>query len=212
MFGLGKKKKIDKGAWAEAIYGKKLKNPEKESEAQLSVLTTGLLMQSHRIIMDSVRICRTTKNPDTYQGRIELCQKHYNDMLKLKPFCNDKQLAIIRNAEDIQEGNKRMKTFLNHVYRIMCAIVGIGGVAIAFEEGFSRDTVISIFLLLIVIVDLIFKTNISKFFAIFLMLPLIFAGWIFKGILGFFKRGKGKSKPYTLEEMLFYDELFDDKF
>lgn len=143
MFGLGKKKKIDKGAWAEAIYGKKLKNPEKESEAQLSVLTTGLLMQSHRII---------------------------------------------------------------------CAIVGIGGVAIAFEEGFSRDTVVSIFLLLIVIVDLIFKTNISKFFAIFLMLPLIFVGWIFKGILGFFNRGKGKSKPYTLEEMLFYDELFDDKF
>ena len=103
MFGLEKRKKIDKGAWAEAIYGKKLKNPENESEAQLSVLTTGLLMQSHRIIMDSIRICRTTKNFDTYQGRIELCQKHYNDMLKLKPFCNDKQLAIIRNAEKFRK-------------------------------------------------------------------------------------------------------------
>ena len=107
MFDLGKKKKIDKGAWAEAIYGKKLKNPEKESEAQLSVLTTGLLMQSHRIIMESIRICRTTKNLDTYQGRIELCQKHYNDMLQLKPFCNDKQLAIIRNAEKFRKEIKK---------------------------------------------------------------------------------------------------------
>ena len=103
MFGFGKKKKIDKGAWAEAIYGKKLKNPEKESEAQLSALTTGLLIQNHRIILDCVRICHTTKNPDTYQGRVELCQRNYQDMLKLKPFCNDEQLDIIKNAEEVMK-------------------------------------------------------------------------------------------------------------
>ena len=120
MFGLGKKKKIDKGAWAEAIYGKKLKNPEKDSEARLSVLTTGLLMQSHRIIMDSDRICRTTKNPDTYQGRIELCQKHYNDMLKLKPFCNDKQLAIIRNAEKFRKEIKNEDFYESCLQNHMC--------------------------------------------------------------------------------------------
>ena len=51
MFGFGKKK-VDKAAWAEAVYGQKLKNPERESEEQLSALTTGLLMQHHRIIID----------------------------------------------------------------------------------------------------------------------------------------------------------------
>ena len=103
MFGFGKKK-INKAAWAEAVYGQKLKHPEKESEEQLSALTTGLLMQHHRIIMDSVRIVRTTKNPDTRQGRVELCHKHYQDMLKLKPFCNKEQLAMIQNAEDAMKG------------------------------------------------------------------------------------------------------------
>ena len=105
MFGFGKKK-IDKGAWAEAIYGKKLKNPEKESEEQLSALTTGMLMQHHRIILDSVRLVHTTKNPDTRAGRVELCRKHYQEMLKLKPFCNKEQLDIIRNAEDAMKGVK----------------------------------------------------------------------------------------------------------
>ena len=103
MFGFGKKK-INKAAWAEAVYGQKLKHPEKESEEQLSALTTGLLMQHHRIIMDSVRIVRTTKNPDTRQGRVELCHKHYQDMLKLKPFYNKEQLAMIQNAEDAMKG------------------------------------------------------------------------------------------------------------
>ncbi|SFE03513.1 hypothetical protein SAMN02910327_00169 [Peptostreptococcaceae bacterium pGA-8] len=103
MFGF-RKKKIDKAAWAEAIYGQRLKHPKKESEEQLSALTTGMLMQHHRIIMDSVRIVRTTKNPDTRQGRVELCHRHYQDMLKLKPFCNKEQLAMIQNAEDAMKG------------------------------------------------------------------------------------------------------------
>lgn len=34
MLGL-RKKKVDKAAWAEAVYGQKLKNPERESEEQL---------------------------------------------------------------------------------------------------------------------------------------------------------------------------------
>lgn len=107
MFGFGKKK-VDKGAWAQAIYGKKLKNPEKESEKQLSALTTGMLMQHHRIIMDSVRIAHTTKNPETRQSRVDLCRKHYQEMMKLKPFCNEEQLAIIQNAEDaLQDIPKR---------------------------------------------------------------------------------------------------------
>ncbi len=103
MFGFGKKK-VNKAGWAEAVYGQKLKNPEIESEEQLSALTTGLLMQHHRIIIDSVRIIHTTKNAETRQGRKKLCQQHYGDMCKLKPFCNTEQLAMLHNAEEAMRG------------------------------------------------------------------------------------------------------------
>ena len=103
MFGFGKKK-VDKGAWAEAVYGQKLKHPEKETEERLSALTTGMLMQHHRIIMDSVRIIHTTRNTDTKQGRIDLCHKHFQEMQKLKPFCNKEQLAMIKSAEEAMRG------------------------------------------------------------------------------------------------------------
>lgn len=105
MFGFGKRR-IDKAAWAEAIYGQKLKHPEKESEEQLSALTTGMLMQHHRIILDSVRLIHTTKNADTRAGRVELCRKHHQEMLKLKTFCNREQMDIIQNAEDAMKGVK----------------------------------------------------------------------------------------------------------
>ena len=103
MFGFGKKK-VDKAVWAIAVYGKPVKHPEKESEEQLKVLTTGMLMQHHRIIMDSVRLVHTTKNLDTKQGRIDLCRKHYQEMQKFKPFCDKEQLAMIKNAEDAMKG------------------------------------------------------------------------------------------------------------
>ena len=61
-------------------------------------------MQHHRIIIDSVRIIHTTKNAETRQGRVELCQRHYGDMLKFKPFCNKEQLAMIQNAEEAIRG------------------------------------------------------------------------------------------------------------
>ena len=101
MFGFGKKKKINKAAWAASVFSEPPKNPEKLSEEQLSALTTGILMQHARIINDSVKLVRTTKNPDTRHGRTELSLKHYDGMLGLKPFCNKKQLAIIQAAEQV---------------------------------------------------------------------------------------------------------------
>ena len=98
MFGFGKK--LDKGAWAEAIYGKKLKDPSQVSEAELSAMTDGMLMQHQRIIMDSLQIIKNTKNADTKQGRIDLCRKHLDQMEELKPFANSKQLALIKECED----------------------------------------------------------------------------------------------------------------
>lgn len=103
MFCFGKKK-VGKAAWAELVYGQKLKNPEKESEEKLSVLTTGLLMQHHRIIIDSVKLIRTTRNAETRQSRIELSQKHLKEMRQFIPYCDKEQLAMIRNAEDAMRG------------------------------------------------------------------------------------------------------------
>lgn len=97
MFGW--KKKVDKAAWAEAIYQKKIAHPEYESDEKLSKLTSFMLEQHYRIIMESVQIARTTKYADTKQSRADLYNKHYHEMLKLKPFCNREQLALIREAE-----------------------------------------------------------------------------------------------------------------
>ena len=97
MFGW--KKKVDKAAWAEAIYQKKIAHPENESDEKLSKLTTFMLEQHYRIIMESIQIARTTKYADTKQSRADLCNKHYHEMLKLKPFCNREQLALIRETE-----------------------------------------------------------------------------------------------------------------
>ncbi len=98
MFGFGKKK-LDKGAWAEAIFGKKLKNPNKVSEEELSIYTTGMLQQYLRIILESANIVKTTRNTDTRQGRIDLCYTNLERMKKLEPFCNDEQRAMILQAE-----------------------------------------------------------------------------------------------------------------
>ena len=105
MFGLFKKK-VDKGAWSEVVYGKRLPHPEQESEERLAALTTGILMQHHRIIIDSVRIAHTTKSAETRRERIGLCKNHYQEMLALKPFCNKEQLAIIQNAQDAMKGTR----------------------------------------------------------------------------------------------------------
>ena len=102
MFGW--KKKVDKVAWAKAIYGKEIKNPQHESEERLSTLTTFMLEQHHRIIVESSQIIRTTKSTDTRKGRIDLCHQHYQEMIKLKPFCNNEQLTIIQNAENAMKG------------------------------------------------------------------------------------------------------------
>lgn len=103
MFNLFKKK-VDKGAWAEAIYGKKLKHPEKESVEQLSAITTGMLQQYGRIISESVSLIKSTKNKDTRHGRIELCRKNYGKVQALEPFCNDEQKVMIMQIEEMLRG------------------------------------------------------------------------------------------------------------
>ena len=97
MFGW--RKKSNKAEWAEAIYQKKIAHPENESDEKLSRLTTFMLEQHHRIIIESVDIALSTNYADTRDSRVDLSYQHYQEMLKLKPFCNKEQLAMIRDAE-----------------------------------------------------------------------------------------------------------------
>lgn len=101
MFGW--KKKLKKAAWAEAVYQKKIEHPENVSDEKLSMLTTFMLEQHYRIIMESVQIARSTKYSDTQKSRSDLCHKHYREMLKLRPYCDHEQLALIREAENAIE-------------------------------------------------------------------------------------------------------------
>ena len=68
MFGW--KKKVDKAAWAETIYQKKIMHSENESDEKLTQLTTFILEQHHRIIMESVQIALSTKYADTRSRNI----------------------------------------------------------------------------------------------------------------------------------------------
>ena len=95
------KKKRDKMAWATLVYGKPPKNIENESEERLSSFTTIMLMQHHRIIVDSVKIVLATKNSETRKSRTDLSLYHYQEMVKFRPFCNKEQLDILCQAESL---------------------------------------------------------------------------------------------------------------
>lgn len=110
MFGFGKKKKrtVDKAAWAAAVFGKPVQNPEKLSEKELEGMTDMMIYQYHRIIMESYGIIQRTKNEDTRQGRIDLCLKNYEKMLILQPFSNEEQLARTQECQQVlQDINSR---------------------------------------------------------------------------------------------------------
>ena len=101
LFKLSKKDQ-KKEAWCEAVFGKKARFPREFTEAQLCRLTTDLLMQHDRIIRESAGIVRNTKDEDTRRSHIEMMRMNYYDgMLRLKPFCNSEQLAVINEAEEI---------------------------------------------------------------------------------------------------------------
>lgn len=95
---------MSENKWTEAIYGKKITNPEAQSVEQLTRFTTVMLEQHYRIINDSVQIVQKTKYEDTRQGRISLCRSHYQEMLKLEPFCNAEQKAVIERARKMLKG------------------------------------------------------------------------------------------------------------
>jgi hypothetical protein len=91
-------------AWCEAVFGKKARFPREFTDAQLRRLTTDLLMQHDRIIRECADIIRDTEDEAAKWSRIDLMRlNYYEGMLRLKPFCNDEQLAVIEEARKIVE-------------------------------------------------------------------------------------------------------------
>ena len=103
MFELSKEDR-DREAWCEAVFGKKARFPREFTDAQLRRLTTDLLMQHDRIIRECADIIRDTEDEAAKWSRIDLMRlNYYEGMLRLKPFCNDEQLAVIEEARKIVE-------------------------------------------------------------------------------------------------------------
>ena len=93
-----------KEEWCECLFGKKVRFPREFTDAQLRRLTTDLLMQHDRIIRECADIIRDTEDEAAKWSRIDLMRlNYYEGMLRLKPFCNDEQLAVIEEARKIVE-------------------------------------------------------------------------------------------------------------
>lgn len=116
----------------------------------------------------------------------------------------------------IVEAPGQMKPIIKYICRIACGVAGLGAIALAFEEGFSWFTVLGILAVLMVISDIVIKTDISKYVGGFILLPFLIVAWFVQGVcrvlwnLFFGRRKKHEFKPFSLEEMMFYDWIFGE--
>ena len=100
MFGFFKKKK-DKAEWAATVFSQPPKNPEKLPEAQLIDATGMMISQHKRIIIESAGTVKTTRNKNTRTERLELCKSHYQELLKLERFADQKQKEMIKECASV---------------------------------------------------------------------------------------------------------------
>jgi len=102
MFGLFKKK-VDIAEWAEVVYERPIPHPELEPEDRLAALTEMMILQDNRIIHDSIRLVKISKNAETRSSRALLAHKRYAHMEKLKPYAhrvaNDNLMQLIRYTD-----------------------------------------------------------------------------------------------------------------
>lgn len=100
MIGLFRKKK-DKAEWAAMVFSQPPKHPEKIPEEQLIAATGIMIAQHKRIILESAEIVRTTRNQNTRTERLELCKAHYQELLKLERFADQKQKEMIKECASV---------------------------------------------------------------------------------------------------------------
>ena len=100
MFGFFMKKK-DKAEWAAMVFSQPPKDPENIPEEQLIAATGMMIAQHQRIILESAGIVKTTQNNNTRTERLELCKSHYQELLKLERFADQKQKEMIKECASV---------------------------------------------------------------------------------------------------------------
>ena len=100
MFGFFRKKK-DKAEWAAIVFSQPPKDPENIPEKQLIAATGMMISQHKRIILESAGIVKTTQNNNTRTERLELCKSHYQELLKLERFADQKQKEMIKECASV---------------------------------------------------------------------------------------------------------------
>ena len=100
MFGFFRKKK-DKAEWASIVFSQLPKDPERIPEEQLIAATGMMISQHKRIILESAGIVKTTRNKNTRTERLELCKSHYQELLKLERFADQKQKEMIKECASV---------------------------------------------------------------------------------------------------------------
>ena len=100
MFGFFMKKK-DKAEWAAMVFSQPPKDPENIPEEQLIAATGMMIAQHKRIILESAGIVKTTRNKNTRTERLELFKSHYQELLKLERFADQKQKEMIKECASV---------------------------------------------------------------------------------------------------------------
>ena len=100
MFGFFRKNK-DKAEWAATVFFQPPKDPENIPEEQLIAATGMMISQHKRIILESAGIVKTTRNKNTRTERLELCKSHYQELLKLERFADQKQKEMIKECASV---------------------------------------------------------------------------------------------------------------
>lgn len=91
----------DKAEWAALAFSKVPSHPENIPEEQLRAATGIMIAQHKRIILESAEIVRTTQNRSTRAERLELCKVHYQEILKLERFADQKQRDMIKECASV---------------------------------------------------------------------------------------------------------------
>ena len=91
----------DKAEWAALAFSKVPSHPENIPEEQLRAATGIMIAQHKRIILESAELVRTTQNRSTRAERLELCKVHYQEILKLERFADQKQRDMIKECASV---------------------------------------------------------------------------------------------------------------
>jgi hypothetical protein len=86
-------------AWEYALFERKNNYFSLPDVKLYERLTEQQVSNDCRIILDSVKICQSTKNHDTFVSRKKVAKERYRHLKTLIPFASSKQKRLIKEAE-----------------------------------------------------------------------------------------------------------------